>query len=51
MALLFYVDDVVLTGAFIYEINLIKESLSNKFKLKDLGKLQHFLGLEIAMFE
>ncbi|XP_023735653.2 uncharacterized mitochondrial protein AtMg00810-like [Lactuca sativa] len=48
VALLVYVDDIVLTGASISEINAIKESLSNTFKLKDLGKLQHFLGLEIA---
>lgn len=51
MSLLVYVDDIVLTGASMSEINLIKESLSNKFKLKNLGKLQHFLGSEIARFE
>lgn len=50
VALLMYADDIVLTGASLEGINLIKQNLSNEFKLKYLGKLQHFLGLEIATF-
>lgn len=48
MALLVYINDIVLTGASLHQINLIKEQLSAYFKLKDLGKLQHFFGLQIA---
>lgn len=48
MVLLVYVDGIVSTGASINEIDDIKQRLSKKFKLKDLGKLKHFLGLEIA---
>ncbi|KAL6181251.1 hypothetical protein ACLB2K_047906 [Fragaria x ananassa] len=46
--LLVYVDDVILTGNSLEEIALIKESLSRKFKLKDLGNLKYFLGIEVA---
>lgn len=48
IALLVYVDNIVLTCASLEGIHAIKQSLSNKFKLKDLGKLQHFYGLKIA---
>ena len=48
VALLVYVDDIVITGSSIDEINKIKSSLSVQFRLKDLGDLKHFLGLEIA---
>lgn len=48
MALLVYVDDIVITGSSLDVINKLKESLSTQFRLKDLGTLKHFLGLEIA---
>ncbi|XP_052624956.1 uncharacterized mitochondrial protein AtMg00810-like [Lactuca sativa] len=48
VVLLVYVDDIVLIGVSLGEINLVKDRLSNEFKLKDLGNLKHFLGLEIA---
>lgn len=41
-------DDIVITGASTSEIQLVKKALSARFKLKDLGNLRHFLGLEIA---
>lgn len=47
-ALLIYVDDVVLTRNSLTEINSIKNFLHNKFRIKDLGALKFFLGLEIA---
>jgi len=31
-----------------HEINIVKNSLNVTFKIKDLGKLKYFLGLEIA---
>lgn len=48
VALLLYVDDIVISGASIEGINALKHSLSQQFKLKDLGNLKMFLGLEVA---
>lgn len=42
-----YVDDILLTGTNIEEINNLKELLHNQFKIKDQGKLHYFLGLKI----
>lgn len=42
-----YVDDILLTGTDIEEINNLKELLHNQFKIKDQGKLHYFLGLKI----
>jgi hypothetical protein len=47
-ALLVYVDDIVLAGNSSLEIQNVKLFLDQKFKIKDLGKLRYFLGLEIA---
>jgi hypothetical protein len=47
-ALLVYVDDIVLAGNSTQEIQAVKMFLDNKFKIKDLGQLRFFLGLEIA---
>lgn len=48
MALLVYVDVIILTGASISVVSELKVHLNNVFKLKDLGSLKYFLGLEIA---
>ena len=42
-----YVDDVILTGTDTTEIAHLKVYLDNTFKIKDLGRLHYFLGLEI----
>ncbi|XP_016186367.1 uncharacterized protein LOC107628073 [Arachis ipaensis] len=45
-ALLVYVDDLVITGNDEKEINQIKRILDEKFKIKDIGDLKFFLGME-----
>lgn len=46
-----YVDDIVLMGDSIAEINIVKAFLHNKFRIKDLGQLIYFLGLEISRYD
>jgi len=46
--LLVYVDDIILSGNSISEIQQVTLSLDKAFKIKDLGKLKYFLGLEVA---
>ncbi|XP_040873427.1 uncharacterized mitochondrial protein AtMg00810-like [Glycine max] len=46
--LLVYADDIILTGNIITEIQGITALLDQTFKIKDLGNLKFFLGLEIA---
>nr|XP_016494495.1 PREDICTED: uncharacterized mitochondrial protein AtMg00810-like [Nicotiana tabacum] len=42
-----YVDDVLFTGTNNKEICHLKVFLHDKFKIKDLGNLHYFLGLEV----
>jgi len=46
--ILVYVDDLVLTGDDKKEIKTTTASLHHHFKVKNLGHLTYFLGLEIA---
>ena len=41
-------DDIILVGNDKKEINRIKQTLNKTFKIKDLGDLRYFLGLEVA---
>ncbi|GKA03003.1 ribonuclease H-like domain-containing protein [Tanacetum coccineum] len=47
IAILVYVDDIVITGNNEYEIDKFKKFLSSKFMNKDLGLLKYFLGIEV----
>jgi hypothetical protein len=47
-ALIVYVDDIVLTRNDDGEIHNLKHRLANKCKIKDLGSLKYFLGIEVA---
>ena len=46
--LLVYVVDIILAGNYKEEIVRIKQALNQTFKIKDLGDLRYFLGLEVA---
>ena len=43
-----YIDDIILTGDDVSEMNWLKISLSLAFEIKDLGSLRYFLGMEVA---
>ena len=47
-AILVYVDDVILAGNNLQYIEETKQFLAKQFKLKDLGQLKYFLGIEVA---
>nr|GFB48602.1 ribonuclease H-like domain-containing protein [Tanacetum cinerariifolium] len=47
IALLMYVDDIVITGNCVDEINEFKIYLKSKFNITDLGSLKYFLGIEV----
>ena len=40
-------DDIVVTGNNSSEIAALKAFLDDKFKIKDLGELNHFMGMEV----
>lgn len=49
--LLIYVDDIILKGNDLQEIDEVKTFLKSKFLIKDLGKLKFFLGIEVIDVE
>lgn len=48
VAVLVYVDDVIIVANDDEEVSTLKTDLQKAFKMRDLGSLQYFLGLEIA---
>ena len=46
--MLIYVDDMIITSNDENAIASLKESLHAKCRIKDLGQLQYFLGIEVA---
>ena len=46
--LLVYEDDILFTSNIENFINHLKQLLDAKFKLKDLGSMKYFLGIEVA---
>ena len=48
IALIVYVDDMVVTGNDPKEKKALQIYLSREFKMKDLGHLKFFLGIEMS---
>lgn len=48
MIICLYVDDLVVTGSNLREINELKKIMEDEFEMTDLGKLNYFLGLEFT---
>ncbi|XP_070054796.1 uncharacterized protein [Nicotiana tomentosiformis] len=44
-----YVDDILLAGNDVLEMNSLKSFLDSPFKIKDLGSVHYFLDLEISL--
>ncbi|XP_042939438.1 uncharacterized mitochondrial protein AtMg00810-like [Carya illinoinensis] len=48
VALLVYVDDILIGSLNLLTINAVKTDFNSQFRIKDLGQVKYFLGLEIA---
>ena len=48
LALLIYVDDIIIASNDQLIVDTLKHRLNYKFKMKNLGPLRYFLGLEVA---
>lgn len=46
--LLLYIDDMIITGNDNAIVEELKRFLHNNFRIKDLGHLKYFLGIEVA---
>ena len=48
IALIVYLDDIIVIGNDEKEKNTLKQCLANEFEIKYLGKLKYFLGIKVA---
>jgi hypothetical protein len=42
-----YIDDILLTGSNFAMLHRLIQLLSSEFKLRDLGAIHYFLGIEV----
>ena len=47
IVIILYVDDLVIRGKELTEINKVKSLLSSRFEMKELHELHYFLGIEV----
>ena len=47
IVIILYVDDLVIGGEHLVEINKVKSLLSHKFEMTDMKELHYFLGIEV----
>ncbi|XP_070013643.1 uncharacterized protein [Nicotiana sylvestris] len=48
VVILLYMDDLLVTGSNLFLIQQVRKDLQEKFKMKDLGELKYFLGIEFS---
>nr|XP_016435934.1 PREDICTED: uncharacterized mitochondrial protein AtMg00810-like [Nicotiana tabacum] len=46
-----YINDIIIAGTDLCEIDAVKSFLHDQFKIKDLGHLNYFLGIEVLYSE
>lgn len=46
MIIIIWVDDVIIAASDDNALKVLQEILMEKFKMKDLGQLKHFLGID-----
>lgn len=49
MIIITWVDDLIIAASNHERLKEVKEMLAEKFKMKDLGKLKHFLGIDFNL--
>ena len=42
-----YVDDLIVTGARVEDIDSFKREMAARFRMSDLGALSYYLGIEV----
>ena len=48
IALIVYVDDMIIIGDDVEEISRLQEQLSTEFEMMNLGGLKYFMRIEVA---
>ena len=46
--LIVYIDDLIVTGSSLKEVEKLQSHLAKEFEMKDMGTLKYFLGIEVS---